>query len=224
MTALDALAGALLAGAGLDVRLAAGRHEREAAFRLRHRQVVEAGWADAAGLAEGQERDAHDDDALHIGAWDGDTLVGTMRLVLPRSGRLLPVEESFGLRVEPAGAVAEAGRLVIAPASRGDPGHRIWGALYAMAWREMRPRGLTVLAGAVPPRLLEQMRAVGLPFETLGPARLHWGQPRHPVRLDPARGCPAGSRPISGARGRRRTCAAACARAAPCRARCGSPR
>jgi Acetyltransferase (GNAT) domain len=190
VTALDALAEALLAGAGLDVRAAAGRLEREAVFRLRHQQVVEAGWVDASELPDGLERDAHDEGALHACAWNGETLVGTMRLVLPRPGRLLPVEEAFGLRVEPAGAVAEAGRLVIAPIERGDPGHRIWGALYALAWREMRPHGLTVLAGAVPPRLLEQMRTVGLPFETLGPAQTHWGQPRHPVRLDPARGMP----------------------------------
>jgi hypothetical protein len=190
VTALDALAEALLAGAGLDVRLAAGWREREAAFRLRHRQVVEAGWVDAAGLPQGLERDAHDDGALHVGAWERDMLAGTMRLVLPRPGRLLPVEEAFGLRVEPVGGVAEAGRLVITPPRRGQPGHRIWGALYAMAWREMRARGLTVLAGAVPPRLLEEMCAVGLPFETLGPAQVHWGQLRHPVRLDPARGMP----------------------------------
>ena len=38
--------------------------------------------------------------------------------------------------------------------------------------------------------MVERLRALGLPFEILGPAREHWGEQRHPVRLDPARGRP----------------------------------
>jgi hypothetical protein len=38
--------------------------------------------------------------------------------------------------------------------------------------------------------MVERLRALGLPFEVLGPAREHWGRPRHPVRLDPANGRP----------------------------------
>lgn len=33
-------------------------------------------------------------------------------------------------------------------------------------------------------------RELGLPFETLAPARPYWGEPRHPVRLNPAQGHP----------------------------------
>lgn len=190
VAALDRLAAALLAGVALDVRLARDEEERDATFRLRARQVVDGGWVAADRVPDGVERDGYDDDALHIGAWNGPQLAGTMRIVLPQPDRLLPVEEAFGLRIEPCGAVVEAGRLVIGPAYRGDPAHAIWGALYALAWHTMRPLGFAVLAGAVPPGLLERMLAVGLPFETLGPAQVHWGQPRHPVRLDPARGMP----------------------------------
>jgi hypothetical protein len=54
----------------------------------------------------------------------------------------------------------------------------------------MRSRGYSVLAGAAAPRTIERLRALGLPFEILGPARRHWGEERHPVRLDPAHGAP----------------------------------
>ena len=191
LTALDALSDRLLAAAAsLRVAVAVTQAEREEAYRLRYAQVVGEGWVDPADLPGGLEVDAYDADALQICAWERDALVGTLRLVLPAAGRPLPVEAEFGIRVEPHGEVVEAGRLVIAPTYRGDPAHRTWGALFACAWTSMRARGYSVLAGAAAPRTVERLRALGLPFEILGPARLHWGEERHPVRLDPADGDP----------------------------------
>jgi hypothetical protein len=102
----------------------------------------------------------------------------------------LPVEEGFNLDVEPRGAVTEAGRLVIVPEHRGDPSHRIWGALFARAWLTMRALGFSLLCGAASPGLVARMRTLGLPFEVIGPARRYWGELRVPVRLDPAAGDP----------------------------------
>lgn len=188
--ALDALSEQLLAAAA-DLRVAVARtaSEREATFRLRHAQVLAGHWTDL-DLPGGLERDDYDDEALHVCAWRGPALVGTVRVVLPVPGRPLPVEASFGLTVEPAGAVAEAGRLVIAAAHRGDPAHAAWGALFARAWLELRACGYAVLAGAATARMVERMRGLGLPFEILAPAREYWGEQRHPVRLDPAQGRP----------------------------------
>jgi hypothetical protein len=181
---LDALSHRLLAAVP-DLRVAVAQAgERAAIHRLRREHILAAGWS------RDGEYDAHDADALQIGAWRGEALVGAIRLVLPAPGRRLPVEEEFGLRVQPAGAVAEAGRLVIAPEHRGDPAHRAWGALLARAWLELRARRLAVLAGAASPAMVARLRALGLPFEILGPAREHHGEPRHPVRLDPAGGDP----------------------------------
>jgi hypothetical protein len=90
----------------------------------------------------------------------------------------------------PRGAVVEAGRLVISRTYRGDPAHRIWGALFARAWLSLRARGCFVLAGAASPRMVERLRALGLPFEILAPARPHWGEERHTVRLDPSHSRP----------------------------------
>jgi len=80
--------------------------ERRAVYRLRHDQVTGDGWAECD--ADGLEHDAYDIDALHICAWRGPDLVGTVRVVLPVDGRPLPVEAAFGVTVEPRGAVAEA--------------------------------------------------------------------------------------------------------------------
>jgi hypothetical protein len=182
---LDALSRRLL-GAAPDVRVAvAGPAEREAIFRLRAEHIIAAGWA---ALPERREADEHDARALQIGAWRDETLVGAIRLVLP--GAPLPVEEAFGLRIEPHGAVAEAGRLVVSPAHRGDPAHRAWGALFAGAWLTLREHDLSVLAGAAARPMIDRLRTLGLPFEILGPARDHWGELRHPVRLDPSDGTP----------------------------------
>jgi N-acyl-L-homoserine lactone synthetase len=136
------------------------------------------------------ERDDYDADALQVCAWRDGELIGTLRLVPPVPGRRLPVEAAFELDVEPVGKVVEAGRLVIVPAHRGDPAHRAWGALFARTWLSTRERGFSVLAGAASPRMVERLRARGLPFEVLAAARPYWGEERHPVRLDPARGRP----------------------------------
>jgi N-acyl-L-homoserine lactone synthetase len=188
---LDRLSERLLAAVGdLRLALATTDAEREATYRLRYEQVVADGWARPEELLGGLERDAHDGDALHVAAWDEEALAGTLRLVLPAPGRPLPVEVAFGLEIEPAGRVVEAGRLVVAAAYRGDPAHRIWGALLARGWLSLRERGFSVLAGAASPRMVARLRALGLPFEILGPARPYWGEDRHPVRLDPAHGRP----------------------------------
>jgi N-acyl-L-homoserine lactone synthetase len=187
VAALDGLAARLAAAAGLRVEPARTRGELEAALRLRYRQVVAHGWAAPAELGPGVEEDPHDAAAVLVAAWDGDTLVGTVRLVPPRAGEPLPVEAAYGLEVEPRGRVVEIGRLVIAPERRGDPAHRAWGALFARTWMEVRARGFVVMAGAASAGMVARYRALGLPFEILGPARVHWGQERHPVRLDPAR-------------------------------------
>lgn len=197
VAALDRLSEQLLGAASAwRVSVATTQAEREAAYRLRYEQIVAHGWAGSEQLPAGVEQDAYDAEALHVGVWDAGALAGTLRLVLPAAGRGLPVEAAFELEIEPSGAVVEAGRLVVAPDYRGDPAHRIWGALFARAWLSARAHGFAVLAGAASPRMVEQLRALGLPFEVLAPSRHHWGETRHPVRLDPARSRPRWFEPV----------------------------
>jgi N-acyl-L-homoserine lactone synthetase len=193
LDALDRLSEQLLEAAdagGIRVAVAETPSERDAIHRLRHEQVIGHGWASPDDLPAGLERDEHDPFAVQVGAWSGATLVGEMRLVLPVADRRLPVEEAFGLDIEPRGKVVEAGRLVVAPSHRGDPSHRIWGALFARAWLTMRGLGFSLLCGAASPEMVQRLRALGLPFEVLGAPRTYWGEQRVPVRLDPAGGDP----------------------------------
>jgi hypothetical protein len=188
IAALDDLAGQLLLRAGARLGVAHTEAELEDVFRLRYDHVVRHGWARAEELPEGLERDADDDRALQLGTWRGPALVGTMRLVLPVPGRRLPTEAAFDLEIEPRGEVVDVGRLLIGAPYRGDPAHRVWGGLFALAWQETRARGYTVLAGVTSAREVETYRSLGLAFEVLAPARPYWGGDRHPVRLDPATG------------------------------------
>jgi hypothetical protein len=176
IVALDRLALRLAEAAPLRVARADG-DELEAVLDLRRAFVVSHGWG---------EPDVPEQHTVELAAWDGGALVGTIRLVLPAPGRLLPVEDEFSLVVEPQGRVVEVGRLLIAEGFRGDPAHAAWGALFAHSWFEIRARGMAVMAGAAAPGLVDRYRALGLPFEILGPARVHRGTERHPVRLDPA--------------------------------------
>jgi N-acyl-L-homoserine lactone synthetase len=193
IVALDALAERLLAvAAPVRVEVARAAADIEAIHRLRYEHVVDEHWARAEDLPGGLERDAYDDVAVQIAAWDGAALAGTLRLVPPVPGRRLPTEDAYGLVVEPDGRVAEVGRLLIAPAYRGDPAHRAWGALFGRCWLEARSRGVSVVAGMASAAMVERFQALGLPFEVLGPARPYWGALRHPVRLDPARGSAPG--------------------------------
>ena len=191
IAALDALAGDLALRAGARLGVAHTVRELQAVFKLRYEHVVRQGWAGAEELPGGLERDADDARALQLGAWRGTALVGTIRLVLPVPGRRLPTEAAYDLEIEPRGEVVDVGRLLIGAPYRGDPAHRLWGGLFALAWQETRARGYTVLAGVSSAREVETYRSLGLAFEVLGPARPYWGAERHPVRLDPA----AGERP-----------------------------
>ena len=188
VAALDRLAARLAAAVpGLRIEPARSPAELAAVLRLRYEHVVANGWAAAPQLRAGVEEDGYDAGAVQLGAWDGEELVGTIRIVAPSAGRPLPVELAFGLEIEPLKHVVEIGRLLIAPAHRGDAAHRAWGALFAHAWMQVRARGFVVLAGAASEQAVARYRQLGLPFEILGPARAYWGEPRHPVRLDPAR-------------------------------------
>ena len=185
--ALDRLSERLLAASRpLRTAVAGTPAELEAVHRLRYAHVVREGWRSAGDLPAGLERDDFDRDAIQIASWDGEGLVGTLRLVLPARGGRLPVEDAYDVDIAPVGCVVEVGRLLIAADRRGDPVHRAWGALFARAWLELRAAGYQVMAGTATAPMVDRFRALGLPFEMLGPARPYWGEERHPVRLDPA--------------------------------------
>jgi len=182
IAALDRLAEELATAAGVELGVADSPSELIAAHRLRYRDASSHGRATAADDADGIERDVFDARALQICAWDGDVLVGVLRLVLPMPGKRLPTEEIVGLDVAPAGEVVDVGQPVVELG--GERGRRAAAGLFAQAWFETRARGYLVMAGIVPERLLDRYRELGLDVEVLA----HGDGDRCSVRLDPSVG------------------------------------
>jgi len=168
----------------LKFAVAVTAEEREASFRLRHRAVVERGWAAPADLEDGLERDEHDADALLLVAWDGEVPVGTARFVFPAPGHLLPTEAAFAIRVEPVGQVVDAGRFVVAR-SHSRIEHGVLAGLLGFGWLTVRARGYSVLCSAFATDAAIRMYArMGFTTVVLAPPRELWGETRSPIRWD----------------------------------------
>jgi N-acyl-L-homoserine lactone synthetase len=181
---LDRLAEEVLAGlAPLSFDLARSPQDVHAALRMRYECVTEMGWARPEDFPDGRERDAHDERASHILCRDRAAVVGTLRLVPPRDGRPLPLEQEFGVRVEPPGEAVEAGRLVIAAEHRGGQGHPVLAGLFCRCWLEARELGYQRLVAAVPSKLIDLYRSLGLRVTALGAPRAHWGEERTPIEI-----------------------------------------
>jgi len=181
---LSALAERALARlAPLRFGLAVGERERDEVLRMRAACVLAEGWARAEDFPDGRERDAYDDDATFVVCRDGDVLAGSLRIVAPTAGRMLPTEDNFGVRARPAGEVADVGRVIVAPGLRAGRSHLILGGLCARGWLELTARGLDRAISSATPELVELYRAVGLRVSVLGPARVHWGARRVPVEV-----------------------------------------
>ena len=134
-------------------------------------------------MPDGLERDEYDDEhAAQIAGWDGSHLAATARVVFPVEGRPLPTEAAFGIVAEPAGRVADAGRLIVAPEYR-DGEHRVLGGLSASIWIAMAARGFPWVAVAISEPMIDFCRTLGFDVVTLGPSRRYWGEDRFPARL-----------------------------------------
>lgn len=164
--------------------------EREAVYRLRFQTVMERGWAQPDDIPDGLERDHYDQNATHIVGWDGDILAATSRLVLPAPGVLLPTEEGFELQVEPRGRVADMSRQIVAR-DYSSTRHKVFAALLAKTWLEMRTYGYSLVCGDFSPTVMRLYRLMGFDVRLLGPTRKFWGEDRAPILVDIAASAPA---------------------------------
>jgi hypothetical protein len=190
LTLLDDVAAALVARV-LPIRCAVASTEgqREETFRLRYRAVVDRGWARPVDLPVGLERDADDERAILVGAWEGTNLLATARMIFPDPAYRLPVESAFDLVVEPVGRVVSVDRITV-DRSFSDAGSRLLLGLVAFCWLESRKRGFQIWAGTHSPGAIRLYRRLGFEVTILGPSRVHWGEERFPVRFDPTSGIP----------------------------------
>ena len=181
--ALDAVCVQILESSAEKLRVEPARSvdEREACFRLRYRCVVEEGWVDPSEFPDERECDAYDEDAVHICAWEGTELAGTVRLVFPQAGLTLPIEQEFGVELHPPGEVLEGGRLVVARKHRAELGHRVLATLFSRCWLIARERGFSRFASVAPDKVVRLYSRSGVDVEVLGEPREFWGEQRRPI-------------------------------------------
>ncbi len=163
--------------------LAQSAAERETVFRMRYRVVLEKGWGGAAGFPDGLERDAHDERAIHVVGWDGDTIAASGRIVLPTAESVLPTEEAFGLVIEPRGQVVDWGRTIVATRYR-SISHRVLAGLVGKSWIETRRRGFCNICAIFTQGMTRLYRRMGLHFIPLCPPQRYWNEKRIAVRID----------------------------------------
>jgi hypothetical protein len=176
---LDALVTRMLALSPFEYRLATDDSERDIAYRLRGRAVIDQGWCNPDALPGGSETDEYDERALHVLAWDGNTPISTGRVVLPPG---LPTEHACGIVIDPPGEVVDVGRMCVAR-SHQSLEHAAFIGLMCRLYLEMRAHGFAVACGmmSAPARVL--VAHLGLRLETLGPERMYWNERRAPVRF-----------------------------------------
>ena len=188
LTTADQLAHVLVAGANpIRFDIAHNDRERAAVYRQRFQVVVERGWAQPGEFPDWMECDHYDQNATHIVGWAGSgeqlRLAASARLVLPAAGVNLPTEEAFGLRVTPPGRVADMGRQIVAR-EYSSMRHKVFAALLARTWLEMRAHGYTLVCGDFSPTMLRLYRMLGFDVKQLGPSQKFWGEERAPILVD----------------------------------------
>jgi hypothetical protein len=177
--ALDRLVERLLAVSPFQYTVARDQSEREVAYRLRGRTVIERGWSRPEDLPTGQERDEYDDTAIQVIGWDGPVPMCTGRVVLPPQ---LPTEDICGIVVQPRGEVVDVGRMCVAPSHQSRQ-HAAFIGLMCGLYAQMRAQEYRVACGMMSPPACALVRQLGLELEILGPERLYWNEARSPVRF-----------------------------------------
>jgi GNAT superfamily N-acetyltransferase len=178
--ALDGLVARVLDSYGYEFAVAGTTAERELGYRIRHRAAVAAGWLPEGHGADGLEHDRYDEVALHLVGYLAGEPVSTGRIVLPPSR--LPTEDACGLVVEPAGQVADVGRMAVLPEHQ-SRGHAAFVALLCRLYLEVRQAGCSTACGMMSASARRLVRMFGLTLELLGEDREHWHELRAPVRF-----------------------------------------
>lgn len=187
LAALDALSRRFIGSIDtLRFDTAHDKSDREAVYRLRYETVINRGWAQPGDMPDGMEHDQYDERAIHIVVWDGHELVATSRLVLPGGDLALPTEEAFHIRIEPHGQVVDMGRQIVAP-EYGSIKHRVFAALLAKTWLEIRANDYSLVCGDFSPAMTRLYRMMGFDVKVLGQAQSFWGEDRTPIMVDVAK-------------------------------------
>ncbi len=184
---VDAMARAYLERvASLYFAVAESPAEKEAVYRLRYQMVVARGWGEPHEYPDEMEYDEYDEHAVHVTGWEQDRLIAAARIVFPMPGARLPLEDAFDIVVEPRGRVADVQRMLVTRPYSGTE-HRVFVALLARTWLEIRAQGLAHCCGAfVSAPMLRMLRGLGLTVRVLAPPRRYFHEERSPILIEAA--------------------------------------
>jgi N-acyl-L-homoserine lactone synthetase len=157
--------------------------ERRAAYELRYTAVVESHWQRPDAFPEGIERDADDDDAVHLVSRLNEQVVGTMRLIVEpaRVAELLRQHELD--RLYHAGDTMFVGRLTVARPHR-SRSREVTVGLYAELIRVASERGIRRAITFLAENAVRFYRRQGFPLKLVGPPSEVTGVQRQPAVFD----------------------------------------
>jgi N-acyl-L-homoserine lactone synthetase len=157
--------------------------ERRAAYELRYTAIVESRWKRPDSFPERIERDADDEDAVHLVSRLSGQVVGTMRLIVEpsRVGELLRQHELDQLYH--AGDTMFVGRLTVARPHR-SRSREVTVGLYAELIRVASERGIRRAITFLAENAVRFYRRQGFPLKLVGPPREDTGVERRPAVFD----------------------------------------
>ena len=155
--------------------------ERQAIYAQRCETVIARNWAQANEFPDQMERDEYDGRSVHVRGLLGKTLVASGRIVLPESGRPLPVEAKYGM--EPNVGHVEIGRTIVAVNGRSRR-HQVFAGLMGQCLHEVLDREYFHIVACASRQLLRIYRRMGLEVTILNGAAEVWGEQRYPVKID----------------------------------------
>ena len=102
-------------------RLVDNIEEKKLIYKLRYDiYCKEKGWLDSSNYLKSLENDKYDKSSIQFGAFDvNNTLVGSVRLILPQDNMPIPIEQAFDIVTNFNQRRVEVSRLVIPKDRRG---------------------------------------------------------------------------------------------------------
>lgn len=175
-------------GEDCDIRCrpARSRLDRAACARLRADVYVwEKKWIPPTQLVDGLEVDGDDARSVHLLASRRGEPAGTARLILPGTGRPLPVESLLAEPLASGRSGGEVSRLAVARHARGDSA--VMMVLVRGLYETAVEHDIDDFYALVEEPFHRHLMWLGFPFRPVGPTRWIYRSWNFPVRLEVAR-------------------------------------
>lgn len=165
-----------------EYRIVNTDEEKKLIYELRYDVYCkEKKWLDSSNYPECLENDKYDKNSIHFGAFDvNNTLVGSVRLILPTNELPLPIEGTFEIDLAPNQKRFEISRLVIPQDRRG---FTVFNGLIEALYYWGVENKITHVYAILENGLLKYTRRKCLPFNPMKEGKDYFGAFTIPVCL-----------------------------------------